>query len=70
MLGIILTVKKEDNKIMVMFKIFTNVFNDEGGSLPNYSLSKCSEYTETTPVARSIDLLSVFKVKNNISPKL
>ncbi|XP_023346465.1 ionotropic receptor 25a [Eurytemora carolleeae] len=35
-----------------------------GGSLPNYSLSKCSEYTETTPVARSIDLLSVFKVDN------
>lgn len=55
---------------MFMFEIFTNVFNDEGGSLPNYSVSKCSEYTETTPMARSIDLLSVFKVKNNISPKL
>ena len=64
MLEIILTVKKEENKIRFIFKIFTNVFHDKGGSIPDYSVAKCSEYTETTPMARNIDLLSVFKVKD------
>ena len=39
-----------------------NILNGEGGSLPNYSVSKCSEYSESTPMARDIDLISVFKV--------